>query len=114
MEGNGVQLHCLHHYMMSADMSSAVSNKGKSSGLGETKYFQYDTSTRTLMFLYNGFLDVSNVRDMGILHDTKANVIEPSDPGKQYIMINLSQTSFRPISINSSMILTISMATESP
>jgi len=51
---------------MSADMSSAVSNKGKSSGLGETKYFQYNPSTRTLMFLYNGFLDVSNVRDMGV------------------------------------------------
>jgi len=39
------------------------------------------------MFLYDGFLDMSNVRDMGISHDTKANVIEPSDPGKQCIVI---------------------------
>jgi len=72
---------------MSADTSSVTLNKSRPSGLSGTKYFQYDTTTRTLTFLYDGFLDSSNVKDMGISHDTKANVIEPSDPGKQCVVI---------------------------
>jgi len=55
--------------------------------VSRTKYFQSSILTKTLTFLYDGFLDDDNVKDIGISHDSKANVIEPSDPGKQYIVI---------------------------
>jgi len=37
-------------------------------------------SNKTLTFSYDGFLDGDNVDEM---HDSRANVIEPSDAGKQ-------------------------------
>ena len=44
-------------------------------------------SNKTLTFSYDGFLGGSNVDEMTISHESRANVIEPSGAGKQCMVI---------------------------
>jgi len=50
-----------------------------------SKYFKFDVSNKTLTFSYDGFLDGSNVDEMTISHDSRANVIEPSDGSNAWL-----------------------------